>query len=352
MQKEIFIPNINLSKPIGNKGKRVAIVILAFIFGLGLFIITISNENSSFKIISSKPASAPFLESMQGNVLSSQSQSEETLYNESSVKTASSSFLVNKTTSSTPSPILTPTLTPPPTVSPTLIPTITSAITPTPETNDVIRQYDGPPLAPSQEKKDLLVLDFDSEVKGWTEDKTKNVEKKEGKKNQAISIKNNTFMLQNGEVFINAGTLSFWLKFETVDYSRGEVPILNWNFDGSDKYQPWLFEISYANAHDQLSFSIYDEDNQQYDVSAEFKNPRDWHYITLTWELTKKPYKRVLYIDSKKAAEDIFPFVPSTKASSAFKIGGNLGNRISGEFLIDELILTNFAKSGEEISTL
>lgn len=251
--------------------------------------------------------------------------------------------LPTPTPTGTPAPTPTPTPTSNPTTSSPSSGGSASAPISTPS-------YSGPPLSPAPSQKTLLALNFepDSGVGGgWTIAENGGVPIPEGKEGQALSFSDgNKLALSGGEIFANAGTLSFWLKVLSST-SNGEAPLLDWNFDGGD-YAPSLFEVSIVDT--RLLFSIYDETGNQDDISGERGSAFEWRYVVVAWDLTKEPYERVLYIDGKKIASGGFPFAPTTNNSSVFQIGGKLGGRSPVSFVIDEIVLTNWAKSEEEMA--
>lgn len=248
------------------------------------------------------------------------------------------------------SPITTPILTPNPTVSPMITPspTDTLQIPQTTESEDLTSSqggnYSGPGLEPASEKKDLLILS-DSLPEDWPIEKNEGANFVSGKVGKALFLNPGELVFSNSETFANAGTLSFWLKLES-EATNGESPLIDWNFEGGD-YQPSLFEISVVES--RLLFSIYNEVGNQDDISGQLETPFEWHYIVVTWDLTKEPYERVLYFDGKKVASGGFPFAMITSKPSLFQIGGTLGSRNPVSFKIDELVLINWAKSESEI---
>lgn len=258
------------------------------------------------------------------------------------------------TPSPTPSPIPTVTLTLTPIPTPTFIPESTPTAIPQvsqpSDSNDdsalpQLGGYSGPALEPASEKKDLLVLS-DSLPENWLVEESEGVDFVSGKMGQALFLSPGKLVLSGGETFAHAGTLSFWLKLET-ETTNGESPLIDWNFEGED-YNPSLFEISVVS--DRLYFSVYDEDGNQDDISAQLELPLEWHFVEAAWDLTKEPFKRILFIDGKKAAFGRFPFAPTTQNPSIFQIGGTLGARNPASFTIDEMVLLNWAKSESEIS--
>lgn len=204
--------------------------------------------------------------------------------------------------------------------------------------------YTGSPLPAAGERKNLLIASFDSPIVGnWiikSEEGTSNVP---GKIGHGLSFGPGKLVLSDGATFANSGTLSFWLKLESEPSSK-EAPIINWNFDGSTQ-QFSLFELSYVEGI--LQFNLYEESGNQDDIHAQIDT--SWHLIDVIWDVTKEPFKRVMYIDGKKAAESGLPFAPLTRKPALFQIGGTPANRGEAKFTIDELVLTNYAKSGEEI---
>ena len=248
-------------------------------------------------------------------------------------------------------PTATPTLAPIPT--PTFIPESSPTAVPQvfqpsdsndDSTSPQIGGYSGPPLEPASEKKDLLVLS-DSLPEDWQVEESEGVDFVSGKMGQAISLNPGKLVLSGGETFAHAGTLSFWLKLGS-ETTNGEAPLIDWNFWGED-YTPSLFEISVVS--DRLYFSVYDETGNQDDISAQLELPLEWHYVEATWDLTKEPFERILFIDGKKVAFGRFPFAPTTQNPSIFQIGGTLGARNPVSFTIDEMVLLNWAKSEGEI---
>ncbi|MCJ7793218.1 MAG: LamG domain-containing protein [Candidatus Marinimicrobia bacterium] len=247
--------------------------------------------------------------------------------------------------SPTPSPL--PTSTPTPTLTSTPVvtlssqtsnPTDNSSVPPTPTPT-----ISGVPLSPPSEKEELLIIS-DSLPEEWIVEKEEKIAFVSGKIGQALKVeKEGRLVLSGGEVFLNSGTISFWLKVEAAGGS--EAPLLVWNFDGLN--QPFSFEISFAEP--QLLFSIYDETGNQEGVEFDLENPYSWHYAVATWDLTKEPYQRTLFIDGKKVVSGGFSFVPKICSQSLFQIGGIVGGRNPVSFLIDELVLTNWAKSEEEV---
>jgi hypothetical protein len=258
-------------------------------------------------------------------------------------------------------PVPTPSPTPFQTSTPASTPIPTSISTPVPDSTNApqtsqpldsnessesppVGNYSGPALEPASEKKDLLLLS-DSLPDGWEVEKSEGVDFIPGKIGKALSLAPGSLVLSGGKTFANAGTLSFWLKLENEPISE-ESPLMDWNFEGGD-YSPSLFEISVV--EDRLLFSIYDEEGNQDDINGQLKLPLEWHFVVVTWDLTKEPYERVLYIDGKKIAAAGFPFAPMTHDLSIFQIGGTLGARNPVSFIIDELVLINWAKSESEV---
>lgn len=249
-----------------------------------------------------------------------------------------------------PSPLPTSTPTPPPSSSQTQVAqdletqsSTTGSETPTPTLTPIQTPYSGPSLFPPAERRELLILS-DSLPEGWEVEQNEGTSFVPGQVGQALKVeKEGSLILSGGEVFLNSGTISFWLQLESADYS--ESPLLVWNFDGTN--QPWSFEISFAEP--QLLFSIYDETGNQEGVEFDLENPYSWHYIVATWDLTKEPYQRTFFIDGKKVVSSGFSFVPKICSPSVFQIGGIVGDRNPASFLIDEMVLTNWAKGEEEV---
>lgn len=259
---------------------------------------------------------------------------------------------------SIPSPALSPTLKPVPTPTPVL-----DALTPTPtevsqstqpplgvdESEPELLYYSGPVLAPASEKKELLIIS-DSLPSDWTVEEQGGTSFVSGKVGQALKIEEGgSLELSGGEVFVASGTLSFWLKPDWSKSQIGEMPILEWNYDGSGNVSS-LFEFSWA--QNVFLFTLYDEGQNQEGI-GEAKTfeaiSNDWQYIVLTWDLTQEPFEIVLYINGEKIESGPIAFAPTTKNPSYFIIGGTLLNRESAAFVIDELVLTNWAKDEGEI---
>ena len=252
-----------------------------------------------------------------------------------------------------PTPSQAPTSTSIPILTPTSIPAPSPTATPqAPQSPDSdgssespqVGNYSGPALESASEKKDLLLLS-DSLPDGWEVEQNEGTAFVPGKIGKALSLAPGNLVLSGGETFANAGTLSFWLKLEN-ETTNGEAPLMDWNFKGVD-YHPSLFEISVVEA--RLYFSVYGEDGNQNDISAQLESPFEWHFVVVTWDLTKEPYERILFIDRKKVASGGFPLTPMTHNPSRFQIGGTLGSRNPISFAIDELVLINWAKSESEI---
>lgn len=205
------------------------------------------------------------------------------------------------------------------------------------------RLYVGPAFAAAKNNKDLLVLNFDSSLAGgWTEELDEGTEEASGVVGKGLKL--GQLKLADGEIFTYAGTLSFWLKMEAIPKTGEEQPLLIWNFNEEERAG---FSVSFAKP--QLIFSITDEEGNQEGVDPELKNPYDWHYVVATWDLTKEPFHMTLYIDGQKLAEGGFPFEPKLVQRPLFQLGGEFEGLSSATFSIDELVLTNWAKSEQEI---
>lgn len=275
------------------------------------------------------------------------------------LSTPTSQPTLTETPTTTPTP--TPTVTPIP--SPTAMPTSTPEPTSVPQSSilsqvgvpagninvlDVSTAYTGLPFAAPTEKKTLLRLDFDTTpCCGWQVDRSEGTEIIEGKIGNALMFKPGLFVLKGGEVFPYAGTLSFWLKLDEM-LPDVDSSLLAWNFDGG-KRVPSLFEIlMFAN---RLHFITYDESTDQKIIKGVIDPPLDWHFVEVSWDLTKEPYKRNLFIDGRHVASGPFTFAPKENGPSIFQLGGKTEiNNVSALFTIDEITLTNWAKSEEEIT--
>lgn len=237
-------------------------------------------------------------------------------------------------------------ISPSPTTFISFLPTPTFFAQPTqnPQNDNVIPLVS--PLPPASEKKELLVLNFDSQVLGgWQVIKEENVNKVAGKTGDALFISQGKYLLFGGENFANAGTLSFWIKIKPLTEEGLEYPLIIWNFNGQDKLS--AFEVSYI--FPQLLFIIYDNEGEQNSLEVNLANDSLWHKIDIVWDFTKNPLMRQVYIDNQKVIQEPFYFSPLTCPSPYFQIGGGLWERQKAEFLIDEIKLTNWAKTEEEL---
>lgn len=206
------------------------------------------------------------------------------------------------------------------------------------------RLYVGPAFTPATVTKELLFLNFDSPPSGdWRieeEEGTQEIRWLGGK-----GFKLGKLKLAGGEIFTYSGTLSFWLKMETIPSTGEEQPLLVWNFNEGGQS---AFAISFASR--QLIFSVTDEEGNQEGIDPELKDPYSWHYVVATWDLTKEPFLMTLNIDGEKQVERGFPFEPKIPEKPLFQIGGKFGELSPAVFSVDEIILTNWAKSEQEIT--
>lgn len=313
-------PNINLKRKINFEGKIIVLfligLLLGFASGSGLIIVFGQERNESLVVKKDNEVTK------SGEILG-----------------------VFELPSPTPSPTLTLAPTPTPTNS-TSTPESANSSPPI-DTASSTSTYSGPPLSPPSEKKELLIIS-DSLPEGWIVEKEEKIAFVSGKVGQALKVEEGgSLVLSGGEIFANSGTLSFWLKIETTSVSD-EAPIIDWNFGGEAYVSQSLFEI--ASAGDWLAFNLYDAMGSQNDIVGDLGAPLEWHYVVVTWDITSTPFRRVLYIDGTKVGETGFLFAPETRHDSVFQIGGMIGTgRSPIPFAIDELVLTNWAKSEEEI---
>ncbi len=328
---EVLRPNINMSRRISPGSKIISAFFISFIITVICTIFIFSSL--SFSRFSTKASESSAESDL---ILGTQELS---------------SFQPTPIPSPTPSPTPVPTPTPIPT--PSFIPTPSPIATPlvsqssSSEDDSILSQggnYSGPALEPASEKKDLLIIS-DSFPEDWPIEKNEGANFVQGKVGKALFLNPGELVFSSSEAFANAGTLSFWFKLES-ETKNGESPLIDWNFEGGD-YRPSLFEISVV--ENRLLFSIYDETGNQDDINGQLENPFEWHYVVVTWDLTKEPYERVLYFDGKKVASGGFPFAVATSEPSLFQIGGTLGSRNPISFKIDELVLINWVKSESEI---
>lgn len=205
--------------------------------------------------------------------------------------------------------------------------------------NTAYSYYTNLPYSLIGEKKNLLEIHFDKDnIDPWRIDADEK-EVAEGKIGNSAKFKPfKKMVIKGGEVSALTGTISFWLRLG-VEEIQDETSLINWNFDGV-QFTPFIFELSFVEK--KLLFSIYDESVNRSAISSDLEKPVDWHFIMLAWDFSKKPYKRLMYIDDSKKAEDNPTFVPKTHTSSAIQIGGGFGRTSSIEMSIDELKLTNF----------
>ncbi len=325
-------PNINLSRRISPDSR----VIIAFLVSFMISVVSVIVILSSFGPPRSF-AEAPAGEEEGGGLILGA--------RELSPSQPTDTFSPTASSAPTPTPASIPTSAFIPTPSPTAIP---QASEPPDSEGSAeppeVGYYSGPALESASQKKDLLLLS-DSLPDDWVVEQNEGTDFIPGKIGKALSLAPGNLVLSGGEIFANEGTLSFWLKLES-EFVNGESPLLEWNFVGGDCH-PSLFEISVV--EDRLLFSFYDEEGNQDDVGGRLELPLEWHLVVVTWDLTKEPYERVLYIDGGKIASKGFPLAPTTANPSIFQIGGTLGARSPVAFTIDELVLTNWAKSESEI---
>jgi len=331
-------PKINLNRRASFDSKIAIIFIISF---------TVTLISAVFILSSDLYSSFTSAEKIRGIVSSSDRESGLVEVQETAL--AKPTLTPTPTPSQAPTPTLTPVLTPMPTLIPELSPT---AVPLAPQSSDSkddsvlspLGGYSGPALEPAPERKDFLVLS-DSLPDNWVVEEDEGVDFVSGKMGQGLYLGPGKLVLSGGETFAHAGTISFWLKLES-EAANGEAPLVDWNFWGRN-CGPSLFEISFVDG--RLYFSIYDEEGNQDDISAQLDSPLEWHFVEATWDLTKEPFERILFIDGKKVASGEFPLAPTTQSPSIFQIGGTLGDRIPIPFVIDELVLLNWAKSESEI---
>jgi len=329
-------PNIKNSRRGVNKSKGITFFLgLLAILGLSVVLLLSSDGNYGLE------EKVVFDQEPGGEVLFSQ---------ETSDIHETDAFTAIPTLYPTATPVITPIPTEnSPTTNPTNSPQPTQPSASADQASPRLGGYTGPALAPASDKRELLIIS-DTLPGNWTIEKNYGTGFVSGRNGQGLKIdEGGSLVLSGGEVFVASGTLSFWLKPSWNPSWYGEMPILEWNYEGNGNVSS-LFEFSWA--RNVFLFTLYDEEQNQVGIgeAKKFEGLEGkWYHVDLTWDLTKEPFEMAIYIDGAKIDSGVVPFAPKNKKHSYFIIGGTLLNRNPASFIIDEMVLINWAKTEEEI---